>query len=286
MAGRLAALLVSVLLAGCRADGVFGIGHPGDRPDPATAVERASDLGRTFENAVLLVPDGRGGADLYRAGDSGAAAAAAAQAPAGGFPTVLYLHGCTGFPDASALRPIAAAGYLVVAPDSFARAYRPAQCVPSLGIGGRHLFVYDFRQAEIGYALERLRDVGWVDAGRLALLGESEGGLAAALYRGDDFRGRAILAWTCQGRPLVRGLAAPAGEPVLAVVRADDPWYQADRTEGQSGDCGAFMRDRPLARSVVLPPTGRHDVLTDPATLPLLLEFFGRTIGPAAPPAG
>ena len=91
------------------------------------------------------------------------------------FPAVIYMHGCTGFGDTRLLETLARAGFVVIAPDSMARRYRPLQCDPKTRTGGQNLFVYDFRQAEISYALERIRSLDWVDRDGLFLVGVSEG---------------------------------------------------------------------------------------------------------------
>jgi len=266
----LLAAAAALLLAACADPLQFR----GDRPEPSPESERGSDLGRTFEDAVLVFPPAGGGRPAVVRFADAATRGLAAAAPPGGYPVVLYLHGCTGFGGTAALEEMARAGFLVVAPDSFARRFRPPQCTPSTLSGGRNIYVFDFRLTEIAYAVDRLRGLAWADADRLLLLGESEGGLAAALYRGDDFRGRAILQWTCQGAPYVRGLAAPPGEPVLAIVRGGDPWYDPARTPGQRGDCGSFLAGRPASESLVLGTDARHAVLDDPEVVRRLIGFF------------
>ena len=199
-------------------------------------------------------------------------------------PTVIYMHGCTGLGggDAAFLRHLARHGYAVIAPDSMARRYRPWQCDPKTKTGGHNTFVYDFRQAEISYALDRLPSVPWADRRNLFLVGASEGGVAAALYRGGEFRARVIAQWTCHGGPLIRGLSAPEDEPVLSIVRKEDPWYDADHTINQEGDCGAYFGTRPDSRSVVLPHGHVHDVLRDEKALQAIYAFLD-TVRAGAP---
>lgn len=202
---------------------------------------------------------------------------AVARYPMRRFPVVIYLHGCTGLKDSDrdVLRSIAQAGFIVVAPDSMARRYRPRQCNPRKRTGGFNLFVYDFRQAEINFALQMMVDLPWVDRNNLFLVGSSEGGLASALYRGSSFRARVITKWTCQGSPLVRGLSAPPDEPVLAIVRKSDPWYDP-RNPGQAGDCGAFMGERPGSRSWVIDRGPDHNVLKDKSVVEEVVRFLSR----------
>ena len=265
-----AGLLALVLLAGCSAASL----NRSEMLNPASMVEHDSDLALTFDRATVVLPRA-GESPLVARMDARDLADAVGALPASvRLPVILYMHGCTGLEDLDPLKALARAGFAVVAPDSFARRFRPLQCRPSQRTGGENIFVFDFRLTEISYALHRFGELGWVDRDRLFLVGTSEGGLAAALYRGDDFRARVITQWTCHGAPLVRGLAAPTDEPVLAIVRANDPWYDPARTPRQRGDCGAFMGDRPRSRSVVLANGNGHDVYRAPGVMQAILEFL------------
>ena len=84
-------------------------------------------------------------------------------------PVVMYLHGCTGIGNFAFFETLAGAGYVVIAPDSMARRFRPLQCEPDARLGGFNLFVYDFRQAEIAYALEQLSHFETVDRDNIYL---------------------------------------------------------------------------------------------------------------------
>ena len=129
---------------------------------------------------------------------------------------------------------------------------QPLECQLSFGIGaqtgGRHLFVYDFRMEEVSFALEQLWTERWADWGRMFLVGTSEGGVTAALYRGDEFKARVIAQWTCSGAPHVAGIAAPLDEPILAVRGAQDPWYGA-----KAGDCRGPKMSRTAIQACLQP---------------------------------
>ncbi len=191
-------------------------------------------------------------------------------------PVAIYLHGCTGVGNLGFLKDLAATGVVVIAPDSFSRRYRPLQCDPKTKTGGRNLFVYDFRLAELTFALERLEEAPWADLDNLFLIGNSEGGVAAALFRGDVFNARVITQWTCQGAPIVRGIAAPEGTPILAIVRENDPFYDARNTPAQQGHCGAYLEGRSGSRSIVLVAGAVHNVYNEPAAVQTILDFIGR----------
>ena len=172
------------------------------------------------------------------------------------------------------LKEFARQGFVVIAPDSFARRFRPLQCRPSENKGGHNIFVFDFRLTEISYALHRMAKLRWIDSDRLFLVGTSEGGVAAALYRGEEFRSRIIAQWTCNGAPFIRGLAAPGGEPILAIVRRKDPWYQPENTVGQSGDCGAFFKTPGNSRSIIMNGNIGHDVWDNSDVIRSAMEFL------------
>jgi dienelactone hydrolase len=242
-----------------------------------TALRQESDLELTWSRALVALPaEAEGGnpsvermVDLVREGLT-----RTAWRPV--LPTVIYMHGCTGLGagDEAFMRRLAEHGYAVIAPDSMARRFRPWQCDPKTKTGGHNTFVYDFRQAEVSYALDRLPTVVWADRRDLFLIGASEGGVAAALYRGSEFKGRVIAQWTCHGGPLIRGLSAPEDEPVLAIVRMEDPWYDAMHTVNQDGDCGAYFGARPNSRSLVLANGRYHDVLRDDEAMQAIYAFL------------
>lgn len=237
------------------------------------AMDGGSDLPATWSKANVAVPGQQGThklrplelAELLQSGDAGRR-----------YPVILYLHGCTGMGrmEKEFGESLAEHGYVFIAPDSMARRYRPLQCDPRTRTGGNNLFVFDFRLAEISYAVDRLKLEPWVDQDNMFLMGGSEGGVAAALYRGDEFAARIIFQWTCHGAPLVRGLAGPAHTPVLAVVNKGDPWYQPDKTANQSGDCGDFFQNRPGSSSIVLQRQGVHNVLDLPSVRRAIRGFI------------
>jgi dienelactone hydrolase len=273
-----AALAAALAFVGCSREDL----NRSETLNPSRDYEAESDIALTFEQAVVAVPRGDGASPLLGRMSDLEVQRLLGQAGRR-LPVILYMHGCDGIGDTAALEALAEAGFVVVAPNSFARRFRPLQCSVSAGTGGQNVFVFDFRLTEISYAVHRLQGQPWVDLWRLFLIGTSEGGVAAALYRGEWFRARVIAQWTCHGNHFVRGLAGRPDEPVLAIVRADDPWYRANRTANQAGDCGAFMAGRPRSRSLILDSEG-HDVFGHPATLPAVLDFLRQEM--ARLPAG
>ncbi len=265
-------LLAVVMLAAACDQAVF---NRSELLNPSLLTEGGSDIARTFDRAMVVLPRRRGLEPLVgKLSDRAIRDHLAALPDNWRYPVIVYMHGCTGYGSLAPLRAFAKAGFAVIAPDSFARRFRPLQCRPSEKTGGENIFVYDFRLVEISYALQRMALLTWINNDRLYLIGTSEGGVAAALYRGEEFRARVIAQWTCHGLPFVRGLAAPAGEAVMAIVRSDDPWYQPDRTTGQLGHCGAFFKTPKRSRSLVIDGGDAHDIWGHKGAMAAVLEFL------------
>ena len=97
----------------------------------APSVQRAEapDLPQTWNRATIVLPPLGTGAALVTTVDSPAMQERMRRVPANAkLPVVLYVHGCTGMGGLALLQALAEAGFVVVAPDSFARRYR-ALCV-------------------------------------------------------------------------------------------------------------------------------------------------------------
>ena len=143
------------------------------------------------------------------------------------YPTVVYLHGCGGFGNSGKTNAgmLAEAGFVVIAPDSFARPGRIKTCDGKrhIGIGpkGSYAKTIALRIDELERALERLREFSWVDRNNLFLFGHSQGSNAAAYFDGDVFKARVMTGTRCS-----RGYRAPVDEPALAVSSEGDPWFR------------------------------------------------------------
>jgi len=132
-------------------------------------------------------------------------------------PAVIYAHGCKGprsAPDWAGL--FNDFGFAFFAPDSFRRPGRVPLCYRR-----RTEWKVSMRHAEIRFALQQIRKLGWIDQSRIVLVGKSEGGRAVSEYNGGGFIAHIIMAYDCKHkgrRPL-----APRGVAVLNLVGANDP---------------------------------------------------------------
>ena len=244
-------------------------------PELSPAAAEDADLLRTWQRASVIVPVEAG---LIRGWIDDIDERLPATLPPR--PTVIYLHGCAGPGRIShdAARLLAEAGYAVIMPDSFAREHKPKSCDPARLVGGFHRGVLGWRQAEANQAIREARRRAWVDADNVFLWGFSEGGTTAATVTGEAVNARIVEGWTCHaGWGEYRGLDAPAAEPVLALLGAEDPWF---RPAWLRGDCGAFMEGRDESVSIVYARPSflatKHHLSWHPDVQALILEFLAR----------
>ncbi len=244
---------------------LFGCGPP---VDPQT-LDLVDEARRTFDAARIMI---RADGQLIEGEMRHRFVRERLARLAGKRPTVIFAHGCAGLGRGNLryMRLLARAGYAVIAPDSFARRYRPETCLPSQRRpvpGAPFRRVGQMRQEEIRHAAHRVRNVPWVDRRNLFLMGHSQGGTAVAAYAGDEFRARVISGSTCG-----RGVRIPPGTPVLALYSKDDPWRRgrpADRCLRRAGRRGLEMEFHLFE--------GRaHNLSRNRAARRLILDFLAR----------
>ena len=187
-------------------------------------------------------------------------------------PTVIFSHGCAGLGRGNLryMRLLAQAGYVVIAPDSFARRYRPETCDPSRrrGIkGAPHRRVNQMRQEEIHHAVYRVRRIRWVDRKSLFLMGHSQGGTAAASYEGNEFNAHIISGSVCW-----RGVRSPSGTPILAMYSEDDPW----RRNRPAEQCLRKAKAQGMNMEFHLFEGRAHNLSRNERARRLILDFLNR----------
>ena len=247
---------------------------PSDWSDP-------EEMERTWQAALVRVPKPGGG---YVA-TTVAELAGDAVSPEGVWPTVVYMHGCSGFWSGTRTRIdfLAGNGYAVVAPASFARLRYPRSCRTETHRGGLYRRILRMRQSDAGYAVARVKALPWVDKSNVFLMGLSEGGITTATFSsslpGHALRARVVEGWTCHsGWAEYRGVNAPESEPVLTLVGAGDPWFQDRWTRGA---CDPFLDKSNGSRSVVYskgPLRVRHALMEAPEARRAVLDFLSRNL--------
>lgn len=197
---------------------------------------RAEDDGgpeAAWRGAWVAFPAGFAGASDATTAKSMAGAEARAAGAAKAWPTVVYIHGCKGHGYSSriALRVLSGAGFVVIAPDSFARKHRPETCdtkrkrrIP--GSPGKAVTAMRFE--EITFAASAASKLSWVDQGNLFIYGHSQGGRVVSAYSGDGFKAVATSGSRCPA-----GVGAPADKPGLYMNAARDPWFHGKPPPGK-----------------------------------------------------
>ena len=163
-------------------------------------------------------------------------------------PVVLYLHGCGGLQGISHdnyqyQRLLLAQGYAVFMPDSFKRPGR-RKCREEGDLRHR---VY-LRTEEVKYALDRIRELPWVDQKRIILMGFSEGGNTTDNWSRAGFVAHIIIGSACT--LLGDNPAAPEGVPVLAIVGEYD--------EFRPGMTCKVKRTVGGSKSIIIPGAPHH----------------------------
>lgn len=239
----------------------------------ACAPLRAEDDGgaeAAWNGAWVAFPSGFGGAEGPTTVKSMAKAQVFGAKAMKPWPTVVYIHGCKGHGYSSriALIVLRNAGFVVIAPNSFARKDRPETCDPQRTRrlpGAPMQQVTTMRFEEITYAAKAVTKVSWADQDNLFLYGHSQGGRVVAAYSGEGFKAVATSGSRCPA-----GVGAPAEKPGLYMNAARDPWFRGKPPPGKcrtSSPAGA-RHTRPVY------DTDKHVVLALPEAQAALIDFL------------
>jgi len=197
------------------------------------------------------------------------------------YPTVIYMHGCSGM-WAGTIRRInflAANGFAVIAPPSFARESYPRSCDVYLHQGGLYRDTIKMRQNDAGNTIENAKKLPWVDANNIFLMGLSEGGIATATFRSESVNAsvnaRVVEGWTCNSAwDEYKGINAPKTEPVLTLLGSKDPWFQNSYT---NGECTNYLNKNNGSKSVVYRNGNlsyQHELLEDNEVKKIVVDFL------------
>ena len=247
-------------------------------------VEDPVELEQTWDDGWLYIPGSVFGTDalpILGPVDSAQVARRLERLQGRRIPVLVFLHGCAGFqyPETRVEKILRPVGVAVIFPNSFARSLRPRDCDLRRQAWGRFPLVYLYRRAEMLYAMERVRELSWVDRDNVFLGGFDEGAVSTALWGGEvNARGYLIAGWTCtapDGLEWMHGLRIPDDRPVLAIVSRDDPWY---RWTEFHGDCRSAAETPQNVVSLIIDGSV-HDVFIYPETEQIMREFFAALLG-------
>ena len=185
-------------------------------------------------------------------------------------PVVLFMHGSSGLglkAIADRQQWLASFGVASIAPNSFALKDRLTYTSPI--DKDTYEKLHAFRASEIEITLKALQQMPWVDVNKIVLAGTSEGSVPVARYKGKEFAGRIMFAWSCEDNYFVKAHQTniPDDQPVLNIISSTDPYFSPSNAwlgNAQGvGHCGAVLKNNKKA-SIVLIPGGPHTVLTFP----------------------
>ncbi len=226
---RLSWLLVLGVLVGCQTNSAV---RPNIvRPDPSKPIVKNSEVEKTWTYSESMVPISLTRGPFARLvqiwtikGENWDAwVEREVLKPGAKVPVLIYAHGCAGLStshDQSYLGYFMHLGFVVIAPNSFARTGREEMC----HTGGRPKL--KMRLEELEYAFDQLKSVSWIDHDRIVLAGHSEGGATVATWWRHGIAAVIISGSNC---PATGGFpTAPMTVPVLNIVGENDPNHSGE----------------------------------------------------------
>jgi dienelactone hydrolase len=161
-------------------------------------------------------------------------------------PAIIFLPDCDyRYNDPEARQQIkfmASLGYVVWAPDSFARENRPTSCdlqERRFESDAPNEQIHELRREEANYAIAQVLSLPWVDRDRIFLVGAGEGADALLSFDHEALAGRIAVSPSCTfGATQVR-------IPTF-VMRADrDVWYDSEHWPEATDACERLFRNDP-----------------------------------------
>jgi len=242
------------------------------------AISDKQELEKTWQNALVFMPEPLGSTFGRLVKDGRLENAISQSNKRKKWPLILFMHYCEGLGHhREDIRRLSKLGFIVIAPDSFARNHRPLGCHEDRE---KYIRYFDaavaFQKAELDYAVQKLSAFNWIDRNNLFLFGSGMGGLVVAHYEGSEFAGHLIEGWGCRGpNPIFDGIWALPHIRVFTTVSKNTPFLR--KNEGFSVDCKSFTSNRADSVSVVLERPA-HQVSWYPKSYKAMIRFLMRDI--------
>lgn len=140
------------------------------------------------------------------------------------YPTVIYLHGCSGVWEDTYRRIdfLGENGFVLIVPLGFTRKKYPQSCET----GNHREGMYSFDACT---AIQKVKSLGWIVGKNVFLMGFSQGSITTATLQSDDptsaVNARVVEGWACLADgDEYRGVNGPEEEPFLTLGGERDPW--------------------------------------------------------------
>lgn len=188
--------------------------------------------------------------------------------PSAKIAVVLYMHGSSGLYTGDVYRKYIVEDIEAIffAPNSFKIDNRPTYKSPVKE--KIYKKVHKIRLAEISYNLKELKKLKFIDTNNIILMGNSEGGLAAAIYKSNEFKARIVTAFSCESSYFYTNfkLGSNRNTPFLNIIGTHDEFFSKKtslnkkyKVEGNGIDS---LKKYENAKIVILSKT-KHDITTN-----------------------
>ena len=192
---------------------------------------------------------------------------------------VLYMHGSSGLYTGDSYRQyiVKEVGAIFFAPNSFMIENRPTYL--SHVKEKEYIKVHKIRLAEIYYNMQELEKLDFIDKENLFLMGNSEGGLAAAIYKTKNFKGRIVTAFSCESSYFYTNfkLGSKKDEPFLNIIGTHDQFFSKktslNRKYKVDGNGIESLKKHTNAKIVILSKT-KHDITINPYVKDEIVSFL------------
>jgi len=199
-------------------------------------------------------------------------------------PVVFYLNGSAGFTKGEIYRKwiVENTNCLFFSPNTLEICNRPFYNANSSI--EQYEKVHKIRQKEIEYNIEKLSLFDWVDKNKIFLMGNSEGALAAGIYKGDEFFARILLAWNCESGYYISNsdIGAKKDIPILSCIGLDDEYFSRKSKPNIGynidGNCIESLKNYKYAKIVILSNT-KHDLTQNIYVKDEVLGFVNLWLG-------
>ncbi|HWA41656.1 MAG TPA: dienelactone hydrolase family protein [Hypericibacter adhaerens] len=159
-------------------------------------------------------------------------------------PVVIHLHGCARSDDLADIRnqgsTLAEFGYIVIAPDSFARHDRPSGCdakAQMRDFDAPLAQIQQWRMEELAYALRQVLEAPWADKAHIFAGGFDEGGDAVLAFADPALSGRFAIGAPCRFAPQRADKI-----PTLVIMSKRDLWFDSNHETDARDRCRQKLR--------------------------------------------
>lgn len=109
-------------------------------------------------------------------------------------------------------------------------------------------------------------------------MGSSEGAHAVSKYKGNEFKGRIIAAYSCEKNYYSNDfkIGAKKKDPILNIIGTQDEYfssYSKYENKEVTGNCASALLKYKNAKVVILPKT-KHNVIENQYTIPEVINFL------------